>query len=112
MPFLCFLSGDHKPGELFIGPLDKRIGFRILQVDVIFRLMLFDQRVLEKKRLHLGISDKIFDGLNTLNKNGCLRVNDSLLEITLDPLPDIFCFPDVDDMLRGISKEVTPGIHR
>jgi hypothetical protein len=45
------------PGVGLVGDVDVSVTLRVFQVDVVLRLMLLDQGVLEDERLDLGVGD-------------------------------------------------------
>ncbi len=58
---LVGLAGGVNPWIGLVGDVDVGVPLRVLQVDVVLRLVLLDQGVLEDERLNLGVGDDEVD---------------------------------------------------
>ena len=93
--------------------LKIRIGFVVAQKDVEFRLVLFDEVVLEGKCLSFIVHYDIFQVGDLSAKRAGLSIGDARSEeIGPDPMAEDFCFANVEDFAKGIPKQINSGLER
>ena len=70
------------PWERFVGDVDVGVTLRVLQVDVVLRLVFLYQGVLQDERLDLGVCDDEVDPGDGVYQACCLRVEVVAREVT------------------------------
>lgn len=59
--FLVFLSGNLDTGKWLISDPDIGVGLGVAKVDVVFRLVFFDERVFKDEGLHVRVGTDVVD---------------------------------------------------
>ena len=88
-------SGNCDPGKFIIRDLYKSKILGILQINIIFRLILFNNGVLKDQSLHFIIGNNKIDTVYPCNKPCGLYIQPFFLEIALYPLLKILGFPHI-----------------
>src|SRR5208337_3457507 len=104
--------GDADPGERLAGEFYVGIPLRILEIDIVLRLVLLDQVIFQEERLGLGIGHHHADTCDSFNEAPVLEVVILFLEVTAHPLLEVLCLADIDDRALLVEKEVAAGITR
>ncbi len=104
--------GDVDPRVGLVGDVDVGVTLRVLEVDVVLRLVLLDQRVLKNERLDLGVGDDEVEPGDGGDEALGLRVEVVPGEVTRDPTFQVLCLSDVDDGALIVGEEVAPGFGR
>ena len=64
-----------------MGNFNVRIGFGILQFDIIFGIILLDQRIFKRQRFDLGIADNIIEIVHRHDHLMCFEIFRTVLKI-------------------------------
>jgi hypothetical protein len=106
---------DHAPGkedlrELVTGDTYPRIGLRILQKDIVFRLVLLDQVVLKQQGVGFGIHYRVL-GIGYLrDKDPCLSVEPGGVHKVLgDSFMQVFRLADINHISLGVIITIDSG---
>jgi hypothetical protein len=93
---------------------DAQEVFVVAEFDVVARVMLLDERVLEDRRFLLGRGDDGVEITDRLLENGdeVTLVGAGGLKVTADPTPQALRLPDVDDDALLVLEEVDARLHR
>ena len=89
---------------------DPGIGLVVLQVDIVTRLMLFDQAVLQQQRLEFILGDHRSDIRDLLNHDPGAATAQVLVEIRGNPLFEALGLTDVEDASVLIQMLIDPGL--
>ena len=90
--------------------LDVGVRLVVAEEDVVARLVLLDERVLEGERLALGLRDDRVDRLELGEHRLRLHVLRPRAEVRREPLADRPRLPDVQDLPLGVLVEVDAGL--
>ena len=103
------VAGRMDPGEPLLADDDGRVGLVVLQLDVVPRLVLLDEAVLEKQGVHLGGHHDEPDVGDLLDEQPGLAVLVGLLaEVAGHPLLEAFGFADVQQGALRIIVLIHP----
>ena len=94
---LVYLSRVDNAWEIFVGYADARIGFTVLQQDVIAGVPLLDKVVFKQEGILLRVYDDVFYIVNLGNKYARLEVIVLTVELTAYPSLQVLCLANVDD---------------
>jgi len=83
---------------------DPGIGFVVLQVDIVARLVFFDEVVLEQQGVVLGFYQHRADIADLPHQHGDAVVIVVFIEIATDPSLQVLCLTDVEDLSFCIEK--------
>ena len=97
-------------GKAFFFDDDPGIGLVVLQVDIVTRLMLFDQAVLQQQRLEFILGDHRSDIRDLLNHDPGAATAQVLVEIRGNPLFEALGLTDVEDASVLIQMLIDPGL--
>ena len=98
-----FLPGRH---------LDIRIGLCILQKDIIARVVLLDQYILQRERLHLGVTEIEIKILHRTDHLLGLDILFTVLKILRNAVLQLGGFADIDDRAGGVFHDIDAGAQR
>lgn len=87
-----------------MGEANKRIGFIITQQDVVFRLVLLDERIFKQECIKFGVNDGEFDFPNLLDQFssfGVVVLNAG--EIATYSVLEVFRFSYIDDGIEFVE---------
>ncbi len=92
------------------GEFDVRVGFVVAQQDVVARLPLLDQVVLERQRFFLVIDLDKIDRAGFMDQRAGLGVGQTfIVEVTAHPIAQVLGFADVDHRAVSVFVEVHAG---
>ena len=93
-----------------VGQFDVRVGLVVAEQDVIARLVLLDEVVLERQGLFFVIEEDVVDGSGGVDQAGGLAFREPLVaEIAADPVTEILRLSDIEDLAGGVLVEVDAG---
>jgi hypothetical protein len=102
-------SGPKNAGELFVGDPYRRVGFAVLEVDVVTRTVFLDEVVFQKEGFIFVGSGDVFDAFDlTYQDPGLDRLRAG--KVGSYPFFQVFGFSDIDDGPLLVFHEVDPGI--
>ena len=104
----------HVHARVFLGSeLDVGVGLVVAQQDVVARLPLLDQVVLERQRFFLVVDVDEVDLARLVDQRAGLDVAEPVLvEVTAHAGAQILGLADVDDRAAGVLVQVHAGEHR
>ena len=92
--------------------MDVCVTLRILKVDIVSRLVPLDEGVLKDQRLKFAVRHDEIDRIYFFYEDLGLWVALASLEVTMDALFEILCFPHVDYVISGIFEEIASWVFR
>ncbi len=106
---LVYLSCVDNAWEIFVGYADARVGFTVLQQDVIAGIPLLDKVVFKQEGILFRVYDDVFYIVNLGNKYACLEVVVLSVEVTAYPSLQVLCLADVDDSVVFVKVLIAAG---
>ena len=95
------------PGEFYVG-----VPLRVLEIDIVLRLVFFYEVIFQEKGFGLGIGHHHADACDRFHEAPGLGVVVLFLEVTAHPFLEVLCLADIDDRTCRVEKEVAAGIAR
>ena len=84
-------------GQIIVRNADARIGFSVLEQDVVARRPFLDKVVFQQQRILLCLHHYILDVVDFAHQYACLQVLVFLTEIAVHPPSQVFCLSNVDN---------------
>ena len=109
-PFLVDGSRAEDAWEEFVGDTDGRIGLTVFQQNVIPRIVLLDEGILQKKSVFLCIDHSIADIEYLADEYFRFETVHLCMEIGGDSRLEILRLSHIDDGLIGIIELITPRL--
>ena len=97
------------PGKCLFSDDDGRVGFVVLEFNVVAGLMLFNQAVFQKKGVHFCGDDNELDVCDFLNEDLGFSVFECLLvEVAGDTFFQVLCLADIQQFPVAVKVLVDP----
>ncbi len=100
------VSRNSDPRKRFFREFDVSVGFGVFEIDVVLRLMMFDERVFQKIGFFFGRSYDIFKRTDRSDELCSFCVMILFLKIRRDPFSQVFCLADIDDRSFAVFIQV------
>ena len=94
---------------VFDSEFQRDICFVVLEVDIILRGVLLDEIVLQEKGLFFAAGEDKINMIDVSDKLLCLYIFFPFPDIAPDPVFEVLCLPDIDDIVVAVPEPVNAG---
>jgi len=109
-PVLDNTAGQEDLREFISGYAYPRIGLGILQQDVVLRLVLLYEVILEQQGVGFGIYHRVLGVRDPGDEQAGLAVEPGRVhEVLGDPFVEVFCLADINHSSLGVIITIDPG---
>ena len=105
-------AGHDEARVRLIRDLDVRVGFCVLELDVVLGRVLFNERVFQRQRLNLRLAKEVIEVMYSCHHARGLDVLLAVLEILRHPIVQFARLPDVNNPPVPILHDVNAGSQR
>ena len=102
----------NETGILLVGDFDIGIGLCILEADVVFGIVLLDEGILQRKRLHLVVANVTIEIINRRDHSSSLGILFAVLKILRYAGFELARFAHVNDLAAYIAHNVNARAER
>ena len=111
-PIVLPPAGHDEARVRLIRDLNVRVGFCVLELDIVLGRVLFNERVFQRQRLNLRLAKEVIEVMYSCHHARGLDVLLAVLEILRHPIVQLARLPDVNNPPVPILHDVNAGSQR